>query len=82
MYGFDHTGMGLGAFGMILVWLVPIALLAWLFVRGQTNGNALAAPTPQDILDGRYARGEIEQDEYRARRADLLQKDPSRGVHK
>ena len=82
MYGFDHAGMGLGGFGMILLWLVPIALVIWLFARMQSNGNAPATPTPLDVLDGRYARGEIEQDDYRARRADLLQKDPSRGAHK
>lgn len=72
MYGFDHAGMGLGGFGMILLWLVPIALVVWLFARMQSKGNAPATPTPLDILDGRYARGEIEQDEYRSRRADLL----------
>lgn len=82
MYGFDHAGMGLGTFGMILMWLVPVVLLVWLFSRMQSNGNAHAAPTPLDILDGRYARGEIGQDEYRARRADLLGTDTSPGAHK
>lgn len=78
MYGFDHMGMGLGGFGMILLWLVPIALVIWLSARLQSNRNTPATPTPLDILDARYARGEIEQEEYRSRRADLLHANSSR----
>lgn len=82
MHGFDHAGMGLGGFGMILLWLVPFVLVVWLFARMQSNGNAPATPTPLDVLDGRYARGEIEQDEYRLRRADLLGTDAKQGERK
>jgi putative membrane protein len=80
MYGFDHTGMGLGAIGMVLVWLAPVALvLLWLLSRGRSGDTRTDRRTPLDILDERYARGEIGQDEYHSRRADLLNSDTNDG---
>ena len=39
------------------------------YLRGQGGGGAGSAA--RDILDQRYARGEIDADEYKRRRADL-----------
>jgi putative membrane protein len=75
MWGVDHGG-GLMGFGMILLWLVPVVLLVWLFARIAAGGRRdTDAPSrsPRQILDERYARGEIDRDEYQARRADLEQ---------
>lgn len=69
MWGFGHEGMG---WGMILVWLVPILLVAFVvrdFLRGRFPERERS--TPLDILEGRYARGEIDKDEFLKRRADL-----------
>ncbi len=71
MYGFDHFGMGLGGLGMILVWVVPLVLLVVLFRRHAGGGAHHKGKTAREILETRYARGEIDQDEYRKRRADL-----------
>lgn len=74
MYGFEHFGMGGGlgmVLGMVLVWLLPILLVILLvryFARGREDKRA---PTALEILDARYARGEIERDEFLKRRADL-----------
>lgn len=71
MYGYDHFGMGLGGLGMILVWVVSLILL-FLLIRhflgdkGQGHGKSAL-----EILEERYARGEIEREEYLKRRADL-----------
>jgi putative membrane protein len=68
MPGFEHFGMG---FWMILFWLIPIILVALAIsylVRGQ---NGKSGRTALDILEARYARGEIDRDEYLKRRADL-----------
>lgn len=68
MYGFEHVGMGLG---MILVWAIPIILVALLIhskIRGRDGKTGKSA---LEILETRYARGEIERDEYLKRRADL-----------
>jgi putative membrane protein len=76
MYGFEHgMGWGLGGIGMILVWLIPILLVVFL-VRafiGRSGGQPDERPhkTPLEVLDARYANGEVERDEYLKRRGDL-----------
>lgn len=59
--------------GMILLWLLPIALLAWLFARLGSGRGAKdkTHESPREILDARYARGEIGRDEYLERRVDI-----------
>lgn len=71
MYGYDHFGMGLGGFGMILVWFVPLVLLFLLFRRYSGDSEKRQGKTALEILEARYARGEIDQAEYMKRRADL-----------
>lgn len=71
MYGFEHAGMAWGWPIMILMWLIPILLVA-LLVRlliGRAAGPV--QPSARKILDVRYARGEIERDEYLNRLDDL-----------
>lgn len=70
MYGYEHMGMGWGGLWMILAWVVPIALIVLLvryLVVDKRNGKGTAL----EILEVRYARGEIDRDEYLKRRADL-----------
>lgn len=71
MYGIDHIGMGLGGLGMILVWVVPLILLVLLFrhfsgTQGDARGRAAL-----EILEARYAQGEIDRETYLKQRADL-----------
>lgn len=69
-YGY---GGGLMGIGMILFWLIPIVLLVWLLAKAASGRSAKeeSQPSPREILDARYARGEIGRDEYQERRADL-----------
>ena len=66
-------GWGHGIFGgiwMILLWGAIIALpvlLIWLAV----GGSGAPRPTPREILEERYARGEIDSDEFEQRKRDL-----------
>jgi putative membrane protein len=59
--------MGFGMFGMIFFWIVLIALVV-LLVPGlfQVNGTKPTnkAPTARQILEQRYARGEITKEQY------------------
>lgn len=75
MYGFDHFGMGWGGLGMglgmILVLVLSILLIVLLVRLFARNGEARREPTALEILEARYARGEIDRDEYLKRRADL-----------
>jgi putative membrane protein len=68
MWAFEHGAMG---WGMIFVWLVPIVLLALVILYGVRGRNGNRDRSPLDILEERYARGEIDQEEFRKRRADL-----------
>ncbi len=58
-----------------IVVLVAAVALVWWIARG-ASGAAYRdprgrAPTAREILDERYARGEIDREEYLERRADL-----------
>lgn len=66
-------GMGFGGGFMWLFWIVLIVLVVWA-VRGLGNGGAATPPrdaSARELLDARFARGEIDEAEYRRRRAML-----------
>ncbi len=76
MWGWDHMngygGWGFGWIFMILFWVLIIvaivALVRWLSVGiagGSRDKSALR------ILEERYARGEIGEDEFRRKKKDL-----------
>jgi putative membrane protein len=68
-------GMGWGGLWMIAVWLIPIVLvvllLRWFF---NDRGRQLDSRHESDarrILDARFARGEIDAEEYEAKKRAL-----------
>lgn len=65
-------GMGLM---MVSIWVIPIALVVWLVVRGSRNDRAAGTRSPvsqaDEVLAERFARGEIDEDEFN-RRHELL----------
>jgi putative membrane protein len=65
-------GMGLGWLFMILPLVLLVAVVV--FLGGRLGGNADSeskSKTPRQILDERFARGEIDRDEYEMRRKAL-----------
>lgn len=73
-----HNAMGLGGWvvmtlTMVAFWsLVVVAVVA--IFRGDREveqDQSPRGPDPERILDGRFARGEIDLDEYHARQAAL-----------
>ena len=51
----------------VLIALV-VLLVRWLSASGSTGGGVIAAKTPLDILRERFARGEIDKDEFEERK--------------
>ncbi|MER6126398.1 SHOCT domain-containing protein [Streptomyces sp. NPDC001795] len=74
MFWYDHGVSGWGwfmmSFGMILFWALIITIAVLLFRalnRPQEHTHTPARPTPEEILRERFARGEIDEEEYRRR---------------
>ncbi len=78
----DGSMMDGSMMGWFWIWpvlvLVGLALLGYLAYRltqnrgpGPVVGAATGSPSARQILDERYARGEIDDDEYRKRRSEL-----------
>ncbi len=78
MYG--HYGYGNGwvflfmIINMLLFWALVVAVVVWLVRSVAADRQAptwdvarASRPTARDILDERYARGEIGDEEYRSR---------------
>jgi putative membrane protein len=66
----DHDRWGhmmFGGVGMILFWGIIVVLIV-LLVRVVSGGSASRARTPMEILQERFAKGEISKEEYEERR--------------
>ncbi|GGL58702.1 SHOCT domain-containing protein [Planomonospora parontospora] len=81
MHGYGHGTMMWPMGGMMLLWLALTALVVWLVVRytpARARAGLTAPPADADatgparrILAERYARGELDADEYTQRLAAL-----------
>jgi len=69
-----HEGMMFGGGFMWIFWILLIvavvAVISVLLGRGRPEKRG-SRPNPVDILKERYARGEIERDEYEQKLKDL-----------
>jgi len=72
MMGF---GMGLGMLFMVVFWIILIAGAVWLvgilFKTGRPPDDNNRSQTAREILDQRYARGEITREQYELMKKDL-----------
>jgi len=58
-----------GVSGKEVIWLVPLLLIvAFIYF---ISGNKKEELSAKDILDKRYANGEIDEDEYKRKRNEL-----------
>jgi putative membrane protein len=77
-------GWGMGPAGwifMALFWIVIIGLAVWAVVAllpGNRAGGTARTESPREILDRRFARGEIDVDQYRLARTELSENQPER----
>jgi putative membrane protein len=77
-YGSMHgSGWGLMVLMMLVFWGLLVALVVWLLRSTRTADptttgvRRTGSPSPEDVLAHRYARGEIDEDEFERRRAAL-----------
>lgn len=73
MGGVGGWGMGLGWFFMVLFWVLIVLGIAALvrYLQGPKPPSDERQRTPLQILQERYARGEIDREEYEQKRRDL-----------
>ncbi len=66
-WGWGHLGF------MWLFWLLLIVAVLWFLMRAGSSRTSLGGTedSPEQILKRRYARGEIEKEEYDRRLTDL-----------
>ncbi len=69
---FDHMN-GLWSGYMGIFWVLLLVLVVWLLLRDRRGGSRRHT-SAREVLDQRYARGEIDREEY-LRRLDDLRKD-------
>lgn len=69
--GLSGWGMGLGWLFMLLFWALVILGIVGLIKWLRSPDGAGSRPSPLDILKERYARGEIDRDEYERKKRDL-----------
>ncbi|MHB1008625.1 MAG: SHOCT domain-containing protein [Propionibacteriaceae bacterium] len=64
--------------GMIVIWLLLIAAIVWAVSRllpgrqARQGQSESGQETPEEILDRRFARGEIDVETYQVQRAALV----------
>lgn len=67
-------GFGFGFIWMLLFWGVLIALAIWLVsllfpsAKGRSDDGNQASPSAEEILKARFARGELNSEEYQEMR--------------
>ncbi len=77
---FHLLGLGFGLWALFFVFrdvfaLVVVAVVVWLLLRQAGQGRGPLGPPRSsglEILEQRYARGEIARDEYLEKKRDLL----------
>jgi putative membrane protein len=78
MMGYDMPGgFGFGWIFMILWWVLIIvgivALVKWVVTLSGAGGRSGGEGRALDILKERYARGEIDEQEFQKKKRDLAQ---------
>ena len=71
MHDFGGWGMWFGGVMMFIFWVGLIALIVWGITRLMRRNGSTTTHTPLDIAKQRYARGEINKEEFEQIKKDL-----------
>ena len=71
----DNVGMGFGGPFMWLFWIFLVIVIVWALkaVMGNSNSPPEMQKPALDILKERYAKGEIDEQEFEQKRKDLIE---------
>ena len=72
-------GFGFSGLGMVLVWIVIIGAVV-LLIRAFAGGASGGGNSARHLLDERFARGEIDREEYEEKRRLLSEHPEARGL--
>lgn len=77
-YGFGGLGMIIAIIWWIVVVVLIIFLARWIMGRPQHRRGAwrMGEKSAMDILEERYAKGEINKEEFEAKKKDLMNDNP------
>ena len=80
MHGYNGFGMGFGWFGLVFI-VILIVVVVWVIsmvmknssMKNRMNEDSFGnnSKTPLEILNERYAKGEIDDEEYERRKSKL-----------
>jgi putative membrane protein len=74
MHGWEGGSWGhmwtMGLFWIVML-VAAVALIVWLVRAGSGGGGTGQRPSAEELLRERYARGEIDDEEYRKRLDEL-----------
>jgi putative membrane protein len=71
MHDFGSWGMIFGGIWMFIVWGGLIALIVWGILRFTRRDDSTRKETPIEIAKERYAKGEINKEEFEQLRREL-----------
>ena len=74
-WGLGGLGMGIGWLSMLVFWgLIAVAAVLgvrWFLAEGRSAPRTEGGGSAMEILRRRYARGEIDREEFEAKKRDL-----------
>lgn len=66
---YDYMGSGMGGY-MWIFWIIPVGLLIWAVIM-VLDSKKEQTKSPLEILQERYAKGEIDKQEFEEKQRDL-----------
>lgn len=69
-FGSDFGWLLMAAFWILII-VGLVAIVKWIFTSSGSGASAAPTKTALDILKERYARGDIDRDEFEQKKSDL-----------